>query len=274
MLISMAFASSPWRSDQRTATCFAVSLAAHALALFAALPAISVLPRTLLPSLDVRLVEVPPAALEPAAGTVPPEAKAAPPVEAAREPLPDRGTPAPEAAPEVLTAASRPDPVIAEKPKAADSPPQAEAEPPAPEPALTEAEKAKFDPRYLAESQVDRKAVSLDETRAAEYPPEALRDGITGCVLVMVYIGPGGTVENIDVIRSDPPQIFDRPAMRSFISKRYLPAIRGNVAVRSRVPGVASFELDGKPQPYCALRYYPVVRELNGDPVMVGQDAK
>lgn len=271
MILSMVFApAAPWRSDQRVAACFALSLTAHLVAVFAAVPPLFVQPRAILPALDVRVVELPAAAPRTVS-----EEPVTPPQEVQSEakdepvPRPDRERAADGAEQVLLTKTAPAESPITEKPPAAQSEP-----PLAAEPALTESERAKLNSHYLADSAVDRKAVSLDEVRQPEYPPEALEQGITGCVLVMVYIGASGAVENIDVIRSDPPEIFDRNAMRSFVHKRYLPAIKGNAPVRSRVPGVASFEIEGKPQPYCALRYFPLVQELNGQPITLGQDAK
>lgn len=247
------------------AACLALSLGAHLFAMYASVPSFSVLPRTILPAIDVRLVELSPSVpAEPVSGSRSQEPPGAP--ELAPERTPDSvaraAEPAQDAPP--TTSPSNTPRAIIEAPEA--SKPPAEPERPVPEPALSEAEKANINPRYFAESAVDRKATALDEARAPEYPPAALEQGVTGCVLVMVYIGASGAVENIDVIRSDPPGVFDRDAMRAFINKRYLPAIKGDTPVRSRVPGVASFELQGKPPLYCALRYYPLVVELNGRP--------
>jgi len=267
MLISMAFAAPvAWRSGQRRmAACLAFSLGAHLFAMVASVPSLSVLPRTLLPAIDVRLVELSAAApAKPVSGSESQEPPGAPELTAERTPdTVARAAAAAQAAP-VTTSPSDTPRAIIEAPEPSEPP--AEPAQLVLEPALTEAEKANINPRYLAEAAVDRKATSLDEARAPEYPPAALKQGLIGCVLVMVYIGVNGTVENIEVVRSDPPGIFDRDAMRAFINKRYLPAIKGDSPVRSRVPGIASFELEGKPPLYCAMRYYPLVTELNGQP--------
>ena len=260
MLISMAFAPVPWRSDRRTAACFALSLAAHAAVLSASLPSLWELPRRVLPPMEVRIVEIPPpspstAQVEPIVETPAPQAEA---VEAAAPKAPEATPRTPEIALERESA----------------RPLEPKNEELALEAPLSESEKAKLNPRYLAEAAVDRKAASLDDRRELDYPAEAMQQGITGCVLVMVYIGASGAVEDVDVVRADPPEVFDRAAMRAFIRARYLPALKDGVAVPSRVPGVASFELEGKPQPYCALRYFPVVTELNGKPITLGKDAR
>lgn len=267
MLIAMTY-SAPiaWQSGRRRmAACLSLSLAAHLIAMIASVPSFSIQPRTALPSIEVRLLELSPAvAPKPVAGSQAKERPRAP--EPAAEPTPENVARAADAAPQApATAAPADTPrTILEAPQAPK--PLVDAVPPAVEPALTEAEKALLNPRFLAESAVERKATSLDEAVSPEYPPAALKQGITGCVLLMVYINANGMVEDIDVIRSDPPGVFDRDAMRAFTSKRYLPAMKGNLPVRSRVPGVASFELEGKPPLYCALRYYPLVTELNGQP--------
>src|SRR6202008_2098383 len=102
-------------------------------------------------------------------------------------------------------------------------------------------------------------ATTLDDRREPEYPRDAMEKGVTGCVLVVVYVSASGRVDNMEALGSDPPTVFDPAAMRAFVNGRFLPAIKHNVPVAARIAGVASFELEGKPSPMCALRYFPPV---------------
>jgi protein TonB len=237
--------------DRRLAACFAASIAAHLLTLFGSLPLPEPEPASVLPPIDVRLVELPP----------PPK----PPVRAEPRPVP--------APPPPLMSTERPAevavaPAVEPAPKPAPVEPAVAFDPP-----MTEQEKARLDPRYKPAAALDRAATSLDQRREPEYPREALEQGITGCVLVVVYVGASGKVENLHVLRSDPPKVFDRAAMRAFVGAQYLPAIKDNAPVAARIAGVASFELEGKPSPMCALRYFPLVSELDGKPLGARIDA-
>src|SRR5690606_10399742 len=50
-------------------------------------------------------------------------------------------------------------------------------------------------------------------TPAPRYPPEALRAGQAGEVLVEFTVNPDGSVSNARVVRADPPRVFDREAV-------------------------------------------------------------
>ena len=47
------------------------------------------------------------------------------------------------------------------------------------------------------------------------YPPEALRAGTSGEVLVEITVGPDGSVTNARVVRATPPRVFDREALNA-----------------------------------------------------------
>jgi len=58
-----------------------------------------------------------------------------------------------------------------------------------------------------------------------EYPPRAQQQGIEGWVDVEFTIGPAGTVEDLRVIGSDPPYVFDRAVLRAVRRWRYNPKV-------------------------------------------------
>lgn len=63
------------------------------------------------------------------------------------------------------------------------------------------------------------------------YPPSALKQGIEGWVLVEFTIGTEGQVKTARIIQSDPPGIFDEPALKAAQRFRFRPRMVGSVAV-------------------------------------------
>lgn len=56
-----------------------------------------------------------------------------------------------------------------------------------------------------------------------EYPMAAASNGIQGYVLLRFTVTETGTVADPEVLRSEPPNIFDRAAMRSVLRWKYQP---------------------------------------------------
>lgn len=69
-------------------------------------------------------------------------------------------------------------------------------------------------------------------TPAPRYPPEALRAGTSGEVLVEFTVAPDGTVANARVVRANPPRIFDREAVNAVRRWRFQPV--GNAVTTRR----------------------------------------
>lgn len=57
----------------------------------------------------------------------------------------------------------------------------------------------------------------------AEYPMSALSRGIEGFVVVRFIVTESGSVRDPEVLRSDPPNIFDRAALRAVLRFKYQP---------------------------------------------------
>jgi periplasmic protein TonB len=74
-------------------------------------------------------------------------------------------------------------------------------------------------PAAAAQSQSLR-AVS---TPAPRYPPEALRSGTSGEVLVEITVGTDGSVTNARVVRANPARVFDREALNAVRRWRFEP---------------------------------------------------
>jgi protein TonB len=58
---------------------------------------------------------------------------------------------------------------------------------------------------------------------APRYPPEALRSGTSGEVLVEITVGPDGSVTNARVVRATPARVFDREALNAVRRWRFEP---------------------------------------------------
>ena len=58
-------------------------------------------------------------------------------------------------------------------------------------------------------------ALKMVSSPSPRYPPEALRAGTSGEVLVEITIGTDGSVTNARVVRATPPRVFDREAQNA-----------------------------------------------------------
>lgn len=72
-------------------------------------------------------------------------------------------------------------------------------------------------------------------TPAPRYPPDALRAGQAGEVLVEFTVNPDGSVSNARVVRADPPRVFDREAVAAVRRWRFEPV--GQAVTTRRVIG-------------------------------------
>ncbi|MEB1586173.1 energy transducer TonB, partial [Xanthomonas campestris pv. campestris] len=60
-------------------------------------------------------------------------------------------------------------------------------------------------------------------TPAPRYPPEALRAGTSGEVLVEITVGTDGSITASRVLRANPPRVFDREALNAVKRWRFEP---------------------------------------------------
>lgn len=104
---------------------------------------------------------------------------------------------------------------------------QVEAPRPMPKPAPA---KGLPGPRYLPVEELDRRP--LIQTHVEPHFP-ALALAPTGRVVLRLYVGEDGTVERIAVESGDPTGAFEAAARQAFGSARFLPGMKGGVAVRS-----------------------------------------
>jgi TonB family protein len=122
--------------------------------------------------------------------------------------------------------------------------------PPVPEP------QAKDEPVEVA----DVAPQTLIGTSVPDYPKEVLRLGLQGCVLYALDVDRSGGVERVEIMQSDHPGIFDEAIIAAQQQGRYFPAFKGGRPVKSRIFGVASFEIEGSAPLNCAVRFVDKVR--------------
>ncbi|CAD7728835.1 hypothetical protein LMG31884_42750 [Xanthomonas hydrangeae] len=94
-----------------------------------------------------------------------------------------------------------------------------QAETPAPTPAATRPAPAAA-PTAAAPSAQSLRPIS---TPAPRYPPEALRAGTSGEVLVELTVGTDGSITASRVLRANPPRVFDREALNAVKRWRFEP---------------------------------------------------
>lgn len=75
------------------------------------------------------------------------------------------------------------------------------------------------------------------------YPRLAQRQGIEGAVTVRLRISAAGRVEDVVVVSSEPPGVFDETAVQTARRYRFSPARRGGEAVASTLQQTIRFEL-------------------------------
>ena len=95
----------------------------------------------------------------------------------------------------------------------------------------------------LATAQVDSSFIPLSR-QPPEYPYKAARRGIEGWVRVAFDVTDTGDVENVEVVESDPPGVFDVAATRAVSRWRFKPRVIDGQAVSGKASQVVEFKLD------------------------------
>lgn len=65
------------------------------------------------------------------------------------------------------------------------------------------------------------------------YPETAVLQNIGGRVVIRVFISETGTVDDVEVVKANPPGIFDDSAITAFRAARFIPGMKGHKAVKS-----------------------------------------
>ena len=91
---------------------------------------------------------------------------------------------------------------------------------------------------------VDSEVVPLNEV-LPEYPDQARRRGTEGHVKLAFTITPQGRGENIRILESSPPNVFDRSARRAAARWRFAPRTEAGLAVEREAVKTLEFRLTG-----------------------------
>jgi protein TonB len=86
--------------------------------------------------------------------------------------------------------------------------------------------------------------IPLNDVRP-DYPRHALQRGIEGHVKLAFTINRAGAVENVRVIESTPPNVFERDARRAAARWRFAPRTEGGLAVAREAVKTLYFRLEG-----------------------------
>jgi TonB family protein len=102
----------------------------------------------------------------------------------------------------------------------------------------------------------------VDQPAPPEYPREARRRKLEGCVLASVSVSIGGDVDDVRILETDHPGVFDQSVIDSQKIARYLPAQKDGEPVASRVLTVAAFVLEPGRKMNCALKYAAAAQKV------------
>ncbi len=80
------------------------------------------------------------------------------------------------------------------------------------------------------------------ESPAPRYPPQALRRGESGTVLLRVHVGPDGVPYAVDLVQSSHSRLLDRAASEAVRRWRFLPAQRNGRPVSGIVEVPIAFD--------------------------------
>lgn len=109
-----------------------------------------------------------------------------------------------------------------------------------------------------------REALAEHQPLPPEYPTEALRRNLEGCVLASIRVADDGQVVQVDILASDHPGIFDQAITDAQAAARYVPARHAGQPVESRVLAVSAFVMTPGKRLNCALKYAPMAEKLLG----------
>jgi protein TonB len=90
---------------------------------------------------------------------------------------------------------------------------------------------------------IDRDFIPISR-QPPQYPYKAARRGIEGWVRLSFRVTDRGTVEDVKVLDSDPPRVFDQAAVKAVYAWRFEPRIVNGEPTAARAEQVVEFELD------------------------------
>lgn len=75
-----------------------------------------------------------------------------------------------------------------------------------------------------------------------EYPEAATRRGLSGKVVLRLYINENGIVDRVETLRARPQGVFERSAERAFSAARFSPGIKNKHPVKTQMTIEVSFD--------------------------------
>ena len=97
--------------------------------------------------------------------------------------------------------------------------------------------------RYYLPREVDQPSEPLEHAQLF-YPEEALKQRIGGVVVMHLFIGANGALERTEVVRADPPGVFEQAVRDAAQASRFRPAMLGRAPVNSRITIEVPFDPD------------------------------
>jgi TonB family protein len=98
---------------------------------------------------------------------------------------------------------------------------------------------------------VKQKRPTFVDDRLMAYPKSAVAlSPPCGRVILAVAVSEAGDVSDVRVVRSEPPDVFDGPAIRAIRAWRYAPEYEGGKAIPFQVVVPFAYKLEGTTCPY------------------------
>lgn len=239
-----------WRSS-------GLALALHlgivaALVWLAPSPAELKLGRGEMPVMQVSVVQLPPKPQQqpPAAA---PEAQPAPPEPVIEPPKPEPPKPAPKPVEKAVPKkAPKPKPKPTPVPEPVQeasvepTPPSPPAPPKATAPVTGQSTPGAQGPAGLPTGSLDDSDIKPLRMDSPSYPPQAKRRGIQGYVKVLFTVTGEGRIENIQVLESSPPRVFDAAVLQAMSRWRFEPRVSGGRITARQATRAFTFDIKGR----------------------------
>jgi periplasmic protein TonB len=96
-------------------------------------------------------------------------------------------------------------------------------------------------PRYYRTSELDVHP-GIKVRIHPEYPAAAARRGLSGKVVIRLYINEKGGVDRVETLRAQPPGVFESSAERAFRAARFAPGMKDKHAVKTQMTIEVNYE--------------------------------
>ncbi len=96
-------------------------------------------------------------------------------------------------------------------------------------------------PRYYQTSELDVHP-GIKVRVHPEYPAQAARRGLSGKVVIRLYINEKGGVDRVETLRAQPPGVFERSAESAFRAARFAPGMKDEHPVKTQMTIEVNYE--------------------------------